>query len=546
MRNLVVALLGFVAACTATPLPGQSWVDVPDRADALPPPPVASGTMVVINEVQASNKSTWQDPSNWELPDWVELYNSGTSDVLLSDLTLTDGSGNTWRGPDDGVLAVGDTLMLIADNDNDDFHLPFNLSAVGGDTLVLTLKGSRTDIVPVGVLDDDLSLARIPDGGPWMATARPTPGWSNGSSPSESLDPADGLFAAFEMHEIEVRVSPSLFNAIDNRNPEPCSLTIDGIYYPKVAIKNTGQGSFDSITGKPRLVFNLDAFDSGAEFRGVDNLELHNGKTWDETRGRDWATYRYARMAGIPSSRVGFAHLTLNGQNYGLYVLVEDTDDKWLSARFPASADTGMIFEGGDIGSIEQMEYEVGPVPPNPQSVASLHAADAIESGPSSDRAIANLWNYLEHDEILNYIAWEGITNDWDGYDAPHNYRWYVDGVTHRTMLVPSGVEITWTGDPDLWGSNGNLADFCFANDACSRDYAQHVLAMADLADAIDVARDFDDLMTWLRPYIAADPRAFDSMQQTLDVWASSMGNMRDNPQEARSEIYGMYPDLRP
>src|SRR4029079_18244678 len=131
----------------------------------------------------------------------------------------------------------------------------------GGDSLVLTLEGVRTDIVPVGELGDDLSLARITDGGPWMATARPTPGWSNGSAPSESLDPADGLFAAYEMHEIIANVNPALFGAIDDRIPEPCDLTIDGIYYPKVTIKNTGQGSFDSITGKPRLVFNLDAYD---------------------------------------------------------------------------------------------------------------------------------------------------------------------------------------------------------------------------------------------------------------------------------------------
>jgi hypothetical protein len=249
----------------------------------------------------------------------------------------------------------------------------------------------------------------------------------------------------------------------------------------------------------------------------------------------------------MAAGRIGFAHLVINNDDYGLYVLVENPDDKYIESRWPESAETGMIFEGGDFGgSLASMEYETGPVPADPASTAAMEAADALVSGPSTDAALANAWTYLEHDKILDFIAVEGIANHWDGYDSPHNYRWYTDGVTHRSQLVLAGAEITWTGDPELWTSNGNLADFCFDNAGCAREYAEHVLAMCDLADDIDLPEDMDAVHDWVRPYIAADPRKFVDMATSDGVYSASIANAVNNMDEARAEIYSEYPDLMP
>jgi hypothetical protein len=525
--------------------PGQ---ETEDRESPAPSPsPSALGPSVVINEFQAANESTWQETISWGFPDWVELYNNGTEPIDLRDLAVADATGDLWEGPDDGTLAPGERLFLTSDGLDEAWDLPFSLSSEGGDVLYLLKNGAIIDVVPVGTLGDDLAMARFPDGGDWAPTARPTPAQTNGNEPSETLDPLDQLYQPYVMHEIAVWVPADQFDEIDSRIPTDCEMSVDGVFFEHATIKNTGQGSWDSIYGKPRLVFNLDAFETGREFLGADNLELHNGKTADATRGRDWLTYGYFRAAGVPASRVGFAHLTLNEQDYGLYVLVENMDDKWIEARFPASAETGMLFEGGDFsGSLGAMDYETGPVPANPESVAAMEAADAITSGASTNGAFEQLWNYLEKDAILDYIAIEGISNHWDGYDSPHNYRWYTDGVTHRTYLVPSGVEITWTGDPELWTSNGNLADFCFDNAACSREYAEHVIAMADLFEAEDLATEYQLLFDWLRPFIAADPKKFSDMATTVAVYDISIANARNNPTEARNEIYAEYPDLMP
>jgi hypothetical protein len=548
-----------IALLVACAPPEESWSPEdllqPDRAaEPAPPPASADGVRVVINELQASNKSTWQDTETWDFPDWVELYNAGTASVALADLLVSDESGSSWRGPDDVYLGPGETLFLPAFGLDHDFNLPFNLSSAGGDSVILSYRGAVVDVVPVGELPDDLSMARFPDGGDWQPTARPTPGTTNGSAPSASLDPTTEFFQPFVMHEVDIRVSPSEFTSLNSGNPAPCSVTIDGIYFPKSALKNTGQGSYDPMSGKPRLVVNLDAYDTGRVFRGIDNLELHNGKTIDTTRGHDWISYKYVGMGGAPASRVGFTHVTLAGENYGLYVMIENQDDKFIEARFPASKETGMMFEGGDIGNnaINNMEYETGPVPANARSVAALEAADTIASGPSTDENIARLWDYVDKDELLNYMAFEGIADNWDGYQSPHNYRWYVDGVTHRIEIVPAGIEITWAdaygnpGDPELWASNGHLAVWCIANAGCKKDYAEHVIAMANLVDDEDFLGQYVELTDWLLPYIKADPKKFVTIGTVESDIAVAKQKLRDNPQMSRNQIYALYPDLKP
>lgn len=545
-------LLAFAVACSPSDLPGSPIVQLEPgtaaEAGVYPAPPSAGGAVVRINEIQAKNRSTWQD-SSWEFPDWIELYNSGDEGIDCNDISLTDLSGETWRGPDGDRLEPGEHLFLVANEGDGDYDLPFALGSDAEDVVTLAVQGSRVDVVPVGDLDSDMALARYPDGGAWLPTARPTPGWTNGSAPPDSLDPADELFRPYVMHQLDLVIDPGLFGSLDSRNEEPGQATMDGIYFRKVGIKNTGQGSYDPMTGKPRLVINLDAYDTDREFRGVDNLELHNGKTADQTRARDWVTYRYAALAGLPSSRVGFTQVTINGEDYGLYVLVEDPDDKWIEKRFPASAETGILFEEGEYGtgsSVSSFDYEVGPEPADPASTAAMEAADDIAGGPATDEAVEKLWEYVEHDGLLNYLAWEGISNHWDGYNSPHNWRIYVDGVTHRTWWVPAGVEITWQGPPDLWGSNGNLSGWCIDNAGCKRDYAEHILVMADLADDSHLADDFADVFGWLEPYIKDDPKKFEDMGVVTGVYNNSLGYLRTNPEDARKDVYADFPDLKP
>lgn len=73
---------------------------------------------VVINEVSTSNRNTVTDEEG-DSPDWIELYNSGTTTVNLKGFQLTDNAANTkkWKFPD-LTIAAGNYLSVFASGKN--------------------------------------------------------------------------------------------------------------------------------------------------------------------------------------------------------------------------------------------------------------------------------------------------------------------------------------------------------------------------------------------------------------------------------------------
>ena len=47
---------------------------------------------------------------------------------------------------------------------------------------------------------------------------------------------------------------------------------------------------------------------------------------------------------GIPTSRTGYAQLFVNGEDYGLYLVVESQDDRWLKRNFEDRS--GNLYDG--------------------------------------------------------------------------------------------------------------------------------------------------------------------------------------------------------
>src|SRR5262245_14380668 len=81
-------------------------------------PLVRAAETVTISEFLASNTSGLRDEDN-TYGDWIELYNSGTTNVNLDGWFLTDAAGNLtkWRIPNTNILAGG-FLVIFADGKN--------------------------------------------------------------------------------------------------------------------------------------------------------------------------------------------------------------------------------------------------------------------------------------------------------------------------------------------------------------------------------------------------------------------------------------------
>ena len=103
-------------------------LDCPDTPSDL------VGTLF-INEFMAENDTTIQDPDGTGYPDWIEIFNAGSSTIDLGGLYMTDDLSDPtqWQIPLGVSIEAYGHLLFWADNDEPqgDTHTNFKLSADG-------------------------------------------------------------------------------------------------------------------------------------------------------------------------------------------------------------------------------------------------------------------------------------------------------------------------------------------------------------------------------------------------------------------------------
>ncbi|MFZ5480025.1 MAG: lamin tail domain-containing protein [Myxococcota bacterium] len=144
---------------TDTSPPTDSTPTGDDTGEA--PPPIT----LCVNEFMPDNESSAEDDTNRH-SDWIELHNFGDEPVSLAGWGVTDDRADPWRHELSAALEMepGDFLLLWASGEPDygDDHLPFELSADGGDVGLYSPDG-RGQVVAYGTVADDFAVARVTD-----------------------------------------------------------------------------------------------------------------------------------------------------------------------------------------------------------------------------------------------------------------------------------------------------------------------------------------------------------------------------------------------
>ncbi|MFT4621896.1 MAG: hypothetical protein ACI8PZ_000548 [Myxococcota bacterium] len=530
----------FAAACVSSSGEPEVWAGGAGMAGPPGPAPI------VVNEVYTNNDSLWADPRGG-FPDVVELYNPGPDDLSLDRVTLTDGSEATWQGPAE-VLAAGHTYVVMADDGVGPDHAPFRLSA-DGDWLTLSVDGLPVDRLATGVQPDDVGMARFPDGGTFRPSTLATLGAPNPAEPPATLDPRDQVFQGDRVIEIDMRLTPEAYDILaagggfgGPRNSAPAAVTIDGVAFPEVAVKLKGSGSFEPITGKPAWKIDLNKAIPGTRFRKLKALTLNNGNTFDPTRAHEDLSYALAREVGVPAPRVGWVHLTVNDMDYGLYQNIETWDDVLVERLWPGDVD-GQLWEGSgsDFGSFWfggglNFDYEEGPEDPD---TWVIDAIDAIVDGPANASAIEALWQVVDRDAFLTYMAWEIVAAHWDGYKSPNNWRFYVHGGKDQALWLATGTDFTWWEAPET-RFGGSVANFCLDVPVCATELSRHLLVVSYAADDMDLVSRFEQRSTLIDPFIFSDPRSKHTDGAIRRNRASTRDLLESNPADARRLAVGL------
>ncbi|MEM9774254.1 MAG: CotH kinase family protein [Chloroflexota bacterium] len=143
-----------------------------------------------INEIMASNKTTFYDPDEPdEAPDYAEIFNPGPWAVNLASMYVTDTLTKTRKyrlakETDQLIIQPGEHLVIIVDDDGKQGpnHTGFKL-AKDGEAFGLfdrkDLGNSQIDGYSFGPQETDVAIGRCGDGGAWQVLPEASPGQPN-------------------------------------------------------------------------------------------------------------------------------------------------------------------------------------------------------------------------------------------------------------------------------------------------------------------------------------------------------------------------------
>lgn len=171
--------------------------------------------------------------------------------------------------------------------------------------------------------------------------------------------PAHPLFDGDAVHEIELTFAQPdwweqlVANYEDVDQPDIlASFSWEGVQLDSIGVRFKGNSSYYNYSGlKKSFKLDLDTYVSGQEIDGLDKLNLNNAFL-DPSFVRERCAYEVCEAAGLPTVRTNYAALTINGEYWGLYILVEQLDQEFLESRF-GSGEEGNLWKGEPHGSLE-------------------------------------------------------------------------------------------------------------------------------------------------------------------------------------------------
>lgn len=156
------------------------------------------------------------------------------------------------------------------------------------------------------------------------------------------------LFDNTKVHTVDIVMDDWEDFIADAANEEyyAASVVIDGESYKNVGIRAKGNTSLSTVASldSERYSFKIefDHYDSSKSYHGLDKLSLNN-LIQDSTMMKDYLTYTMMNEFGVNSSLCSYVYITVNGEDWGLYLAVEGVEESFLERNY--GSDYGELYK---------------------------------------------------------------------------------------------------------------------------------------------------------------------------------------------------------
>jgi hypothetical protein len=313
------------------------------------------------------------------------------------------------------------------------------------------------------------------------------------------------LPAAAVADEAEVLYDPSTVWVIEVDLPQPSKEALEadpeGAYQPatmtfkrtdgtpggvvetlapeEVEMRLKGSASFKPLSGKAafKIKFSKEGVKTGP-FLGLRKMTLNN-MVEDPSMTHETLSYTLHRALGVPASRTGFAYLLINGEDFGVYMNVENYDNVAMAKKFGSfDGDVQHVYEGENGADLKPELVASFEVDEGPDDISDLEALAAAvnETDPAPWSTLVSPLADLA--EMTRMWAAEKYSGQLDGYaggpgsDHPNNY-FLATGPDQLFRMLPWGQDETWKTANDLpfEGPAGLMFEKCLGDEACEGKY---------------------------------------------------------------------------
>ena len=423
------------------------------------------------------------------------------------------------------------------------------------------------------------------------------------SEPEEAQSYADLLFDQTRVHTVQITMSEEdrqdqLSNPKE-KTKYRADVVIDGEEIKEVSFHTKGNSSlyFTADAGKEKFSYGISfgKYVKGQTSHGLDKLSFQNCFT-DASSMKEYMAYWLFGKMSVSSPLTAYAWLTVNGEDQGLYVIIEDMEDSFLART---EGGRGTLYKPEDAGmdlTDEEMEsiisgesaahdngggadlvYRDDREESYPDIFENAETDDDPETRARVIRALKALSEkeepdkYLDTDEIIRYFAVHNFLVAYDSYTGPmlHNYILYenegrlamlpwdydsaygafpynakTDTVIDSTEVINTGIESPLGGIEDearpMW--NWILSDEKYLN-----AYHDALSEVAEIIESGEFEKEAERISELILPYIEKDPmefysserfrKAYETVLRFTELRAQSIRRQLDGRLASRSEL---------